>query len=65
MFLGMDRMRGEQWGAAGAPEDADHEPRPDARLRGRELETVQRGAPGHAQPDTGESRNGKYTQTTI
>ena len=59
VFLGMDRMRGEQWGAAGAPEDEDHEPRPDARLRGRELETVQRGAPGHAQPDTGESRNRK------
>ena len=39
-ILGVDRMRGEQRGAAGAPEDKDHEPRSDARLWRRELETV-------------------------
>ena len=65
MFSGLDRMRGEQWCAAGAPEDADHEPRPDARLRRRELETIQWGAPGYAEQDTGDSKYWKYTQPSL
>ena len=48
LFSGLDRMRGEQWSTTGTPENKDHEPRPDARLWGRELEAVQRGVAGHA-----------------